>query len=42
MSVDLFTAELRLLGAGDSRQISARQSANEAGEDPFRYCITSQ
>ena len=33
MSVDLFSAELRLIGASQSsRQISAKQSANEAGE----------
>ena len=32
LSVDLFTAELRLIGAAESRQISARQSANDAGE----------
>ena len=32
MSVDLFSAELRLIGASQSsRQISAKQSANEAG-----------
>ena len=35
MSVDLFSAELRLIGASQSsRQISARQSANDAGAVP--------